>query len=105
MIKNVTQLLLSFFELSSKTFDEMKMEDYKQITSIMVTASPRVWAVCAFRYFDTDQNSRICVNDLFKTYQQLDQLETELKQINDNSEPAQSLTMLAQLKKSIEMLR
>lgn len=52
----------------------MKQENYKQLLEVMVTAGPRVWAVCAFRFFDRDLNGTICVNDIFKLFKDLDQL-------------------------------
>jgi|JI9StandDraft_1071089.scaffolds.fasta_scaffold1742533_1 Ca2+-binding EF-hand superfamily protein len=71
----------------------MKIEDYKRCMEIMVTAGPRVWAVCAFRFWDVDQNGLICTNDIFKIFKDLDQLENDLKQNNDDPNP-KSLRMV-----------
>lgn len=50
----------------------MKIEDYKEIMEIIVTVGPRVWAVCAFRFWDVDQNGVICSSDIFKIFKELD---------------------------------
>lgn len=50
----------------------MKLQDYKRILEPMMTAGPRVWAVCAFRFWDTDKNGVICSNDIFKIFKELD---------------------------------
>lgn len=52
----------------------MKPENYKQIFENMVTAGPRVWAICCFRFFDKDLNGLICVNDIFKLLKEVDQI-------------------------------
>jgi len=72
----LAQFLYYFFELSGKTYDELKAEDYKEMMESVTTAGPRVWAVCAFRFWDVDQNGLICSSDLFKIFKELDQLKT-----------------------------
>ena len=76
----MSHAFLQFFELSGKISDEMKIEDYKQVMEIIAMASPRVWAVCAFRFWDTDNNSLICSSDIFRIFKDLDSLKTEIKQ-------------------------
>lgn len=47
---------------------------------IVTTAGPRVWAVCAFRFWDTNNDSLIDSGDIFKVFKELDSLKTELKE-------------------------
>jgi hypothetical protein len=42
----------------------------------VTTAGPRVWAVCAFRYWDTDINSLVDSSDIFKIFKELDRMKT-----------------------------
>jgi Ca2+-binding EF-hand superfamily protein len=78
--KGLAQFSFTFFEFNSKVYDEMKSEEYKQLMDILITASPRVWSVFAFRYWDSDQNGLICSNDIFRKYKELDEMETLLSQ-------------------------
>jgi hypothetical protein len=57
----------------------MKPEDYKHAMEVVTTAGPRVWAVLAFRFWDTDFNSVICSGDIFRIYKELDQLKIHLQ--------------------------
>ena len=49
---------------------------------VITTAGPRVWAVCAFRFWDVDKNGIICSSDIFKIFKDLDKLKTELMENN-----------------------
>ena len=77
--KILGQLFCQFFEFNNKVFDDMKIEDYKHLMEVIVTAGPRVWAVCAFRFWDNDQNSMICSSDIFRIFKELDAQKTHLK--------------------------
>lgn len=71
-IPSLAQLCLNFFELNGKFNDDMKTNDYKRVMDVMATAGDRVWGICAFRFWDADQNGMICSNDIFQTYRYLD---------------------------------
>ena len=46
----------------------MKIDDYKKVMDNMITAGPRVWSICAFRFWDVDQNGFICNSDIFQIF-------------------------------------
>ena len=79
VVKRLAQFLLYFFEMNGKIYDEMKIENYKKMMEVITTAGPRVWAVCAFRFWDVDQNGLICSSDIFNIFKELDQLKTQLR--------------------------
>lgn len=76
VVKSVANFVSQFFEVSGKVHDDLKIEDYKHMMEIVTTAGPRVWAVCAYRYWDTDLNSLIDSTDIFKVFKELDALKT-----------------------------
>ena len=78
MVKSIANFISHFFEVSGKVHDDMKNEDYKQLMDTVTTAGPRVWAVCAFRYWDTDLNSLIDSADIFKNFKEFDAIKTAL---------------------------
>ena len=80
VFKSLAQLFSQFFEINGKVHDDMKIEEYKQVMEVVTTAGPRVWAVCAFRFWDTDNDSLIDSGDIFKVFKELDSLKTELKE-------------------------
>ena len=43
---------------------------------VVTTAGPRVWAVMAFRFWDSDLNALIDSADIFKMFKDLDSLKT-----------------------------
>ena len=72
---------------------------------LITTASPRVWAVCAFRFWDTNFDSLICSSDIFKIFKELDCLKTELQESYSDFEAQTSYKILTSLLKTIESLR
>ena len=72
---------------------------------LITTASPRVWAVCAFRFWDTNFDSLICSSDIFKIFKELDCLKTELQESYSDFEGQTSYRILTSLLKTIESLR
>lgn len=75
----ITSSALLFFELAGKVYDELKLEEYKKISEVMAAASSRVWAIFVFQIFDFDRNGVICSNDIFTSYQRLDEIENKIK--------------------------
>ena len=72
---------------------------------IITTASPRVWAVCAFRFWDTDLNSVISSGDIFQKFKELDALKSYFKESNSSVTTFQSIKIVDSLLHVIDTIR
>ena len=68
----LAQMAFSFFEISGRVYDDIKLDNYHRMVEFMTVAGPRVWSVLAFRFWDVNLDGSICSKDIFKMYQQLD---------------------------------
>ena len=74
MYPSLAQFFYSFFEISNKIYDEIKIEEYKKVMENLVIANSRAWAFAIFRWWDRNQDGYICSKDIFAVYQLLDQM-------------------------------